>query len=320
MEVVLKSLKFNLYNIFRFFYLSHPSGHNNFSDLDEIINQKENFIDYIKYEFFFSIIYNIFTSIPSIIFILFNYSALYPHDTSSCVWISLVSIIKILQIIPKSVILHQVYKISSQIDIDPIISSRRIMYMTRSNIYFYNCCLNYCQLFFYLVYLMLKKYLAISELNTIENEFQLRQLKRFHNILLLLIIGFFSKLVLSFLNYLTHFKVGINEADIQNSQMYMDYSLRATTDLINKINTIVLDQDSLSDLLKKSNCEDDSTLSCCICLDSLSLGNSVKVLPCSAIHVFHKKCIDTWLNRNKICPTCRSEVVDKQRLTSSKTF
>ena len=48
---------------------------------------------------------------------------------------------------------------------------------------------------------------------------------------------------------------------------------------------------------------------CAICLENIStdpakLEKNVKVLWCA--HVYHKKCINDWLEKNDTCPTCRS--------------
>eukprot|EP01097_Dermamoeba_algensis_P003692 TRINITY_DN2531_c0_g1_i4.p1 TRINITY_DN2531_c0_g1~~TRINITY_DN2531_c0_g1_i4.p1 ORF type:complete len:537 (-),score=76.42 TRINITY_DN2531_c0_g1_i4:235-1845(-) len=47
---------------------------------------------------------------------------------------------------------------------------------------------------------------------------------------------------------------------------------------------------------------------CSICIEEFSQGNPVKRLP-RCTHVFHPACIDRWLAINKICPTCRTELV-----------
>ncbi|KAH8609059.1 Anaphase promoting complex subunit 11 RING H2 finger RING H2 zinc finger domain [Trypanosoma vivax] len=36
-------------------------------------------------------------------------------------------------------------------------------------------------------------------------------------------------------------------------------------------------------------------------------GKSVELIKCK--HIFHRKCIEEWLTSNKICPTCKCEVV-----------
>lgn len=45
---------------------------------------------------------------------------------------------------------------------------------------------------------------------------------------------------------------------------------------------------------------------CMICLTDYSIGEMVKTLPC--FHMFHPECIDTWLEKSKLCPLCRASV------------
>ena len=44
-------------------------------------------------------------------------------------------------------------------------------------------------------------------------------------------------------------------------------------------------------------------LSCPVCLEELELGQRFMKMPCE--HMFHHGCLDTWLNVNGTCPTCR---------------
>ncbi|WJZ81045.1 hypothetical protein VitviT2T_000907 [Vitis vinifera] len=46
--------------------------------------------------------------------------------------------------------------------------------------------------------------------------------------------------------------------------------------------------------------------SCMICLEELSGGSEVTVMPCS--HVFHGSCIIRWLKQSHVCPICRFEM------------
>lgn len=39
---------------------------------------------------------------------------------------------------------------------------------------------------------------------------------------------------------------------------------------------------------------------CSICLEDMKLN--LEALPCG--HLFHKKCIQTWSNKKKVCPIC----------------
>ena len=45
---------------------------------------------------------------------------------------------------------------------------------------------------------------------------------------------------------------------------------------------------------------------CPICLEPFKLRQHAKKLPCE--HMFHKKCIDRWLNRSHLCPCCRNDI------------
>ncbi|CAK9172361.1 unnamed protein product [Ilex paraguariensis] len=58
--------------------------------------------------------------------------------------------------------------------------------------------------------------------------------------------------------------------------------------------------------------EDDRTGSdCVVCLNQLGEGDHVRKLACR--HVFHKKCLDGWLDQLKFsCPLCRSSLVSEE--------
>ncbi|KAF5179855.1 RING/U-box superfamily protein [Thalictrum thalictroides] len=47
--------------------------------------------------------------------------------------------------------------------------------------------------------------------------------------------------------------------------------------------------------------------SCSVCLSRLREGDEIRTLPC--LHVFHRMCVDRWLNMfRKTCPLCRFSV------------
>lgn len=45
---------------------------------------------------------------------------------------------------------------------------------------------------------------------------------------------------------------------------------------------------------------------CVICMVEFSVGDSIRFLPC--MHTYHVKCIDDWLMRSFICPSCMEPV------------
>ena len=47
-------------------------------------------------------------------------------------------------------------------------------------------------------------------------------------------------------------------------------------------------------------------LRCVICMIDFETDDKIKFLPC--LHTFHQSCIDTWLLRSLICPSCMEPV------------
>merc|ERR1719502_154963 len=56
----------------------------------------------------------------------------------------------------------------------------------------------------------------------------------------------------------------------------------------------------------ESHREADGT-TCAVCLDDLEPGVTIRQLPCQ--HLFHKDCIDPWLEAHYTCPLCKFNVV-----------
>merc|ERR1712166_1506458 len=205
MDVIYKLINKNYLNISRFAFQTHPDGHRYFQDLDELLTQKDNFLDFIKFEYTTSITYNTIISFSCLFYLSTRFSVIFPCDFFSSTWLLLVSLIKLIELIPKLVILIQAIRIGNNSN-DGIIASRRLMYLTRSNIFLFNTMLGYINLFLYSIF-----FLFVRKSNTCE------QAPQFYFIINWLIFGFFLRLVISFVNYFLHFKYGINEADLENT-------------------------------------------------------------------------------------------------------
>lgn len=64
--------------------------------------------------------------------------------------------------------------------------------------------------------------------------------------------------------------------------------------------------------------EEDSENNCAICQDSMMQDEMVRTLTACS-HQFHRSCIDNWLlNRSVLCPTCRHDIRDPQRIISNR--
>ena len=43
---------------------------------------------------------------------------------------------------------------------------------------------------------------------------------------------------------------------------------------------------------------------CVICWEEFDLGQELRTLSCDDKHFFHRKCVDTWLDKYSKCPIC----------------
>lgn len=60
---------------------------------------------------------------------------------------------------------------------------------------------------------------------------------------------------------------------------------------------------------------------CSICRETLAVGSSVQVMPCSDGHVFHVPCLAPWLQNHNSCPVCRHELpTDDDRYERDKIY
>ena len=53
---------------------------------------------------------------------------------------------------------------------------------------------------------------------------------------------------------------------------------------------------------------DDGTKECIICFVQYEEGDELITLPCDNRHIFHEKCIETWLKSNNTCPLCKTPI------------
>jgi hypothetical protein len=294
MDAILKLININYLNISQFAFQTNPNAQRIFQDLDELIIQKDSFTEFIKFEYTTAIVYNTIIAFPSLIYFFSKVSALCSCDLQAAIWILFVSLVKVLEIIPKAIIIYQTNKIVNSSP-DELIASRRLKYLTRSNLFLLNTILGYALFASYSVF-----FLFVRKSNICEG------VPQFHFIINWLIISFFLRLIISFINYFLHFKYAVNEADIEQTNFYKDYNNRLSKELIELIETVQLTQENIKDVVTVFN--NNETDFCCICMLQYEVEDKVKVLPCNKKHVFHNNCIDKWLSHNKNCPTCRTEI------------
>lgn len=297
----------NYLRLYRHAFQPHPRGHSMFHDLDDLIIQKENFIEYIKFEYSLAIFYNLVVAIPSLIYFYTRFNSIFYCDTVSTLWLLLVSIVKLTEIIPKAILIYQTYRISNNNSGDHVLCSRRLMYMTRSNVFYYNTSLGFALLISYTSY-----FLVFRKTNFCDKAPQ------FLHIINSLIFGFILRLIISFVNYFLHFKFGVNEADVHNADLYDNYQNKISQDVMDMIESVTLMDDNIDSYVPFNEDEKERDV-CCICMLPFQLKETIKLMPCNNKHIFHKGCIYKWLSNNKNCPTCRKEV-SKKSLMKNKIY
>ncbi|CAF95427.1 unnamed protein product, partial [Tetraodon nigroviridis] len=52
---------------------------------------------------------------------------------------------------------------------------------------------------------------------------------------------------------------------------------------------------------------------CAVCIEAYQLNDVVRILPCK--HVFHKVCVDPWLNEHCTCPICKLNILKALGIT-----
>ncbi|XP_077465404.1 E3 ubiquitin-protein ligase RNF130 isoform X2 [Stigmatopora argus] len=71
--------------------------------------------------------------------------------------------------------------------------------------------------------------------------------------------------------------------------------------------------------VKKGDKETDPDFNhCAVCIEAYQLNDVVRVLPCK--HVFHKACVDPWLNEHCTCPMCKLDILKALGVASGGAY
>lgn len=103
--------------------------------------------------------------------------------------------------------------------------------------------------------------------------------------------------------------LGNNGSSIRSSQVYyLTPNVQRTADQLTEEEQIKLLKRMalIQQLPSASYDENKKNKECVICMIDFELGDTIKCLPC--MHSFHQSCIDAWLVRSLICPSCMEPV------------
>ena len=229
-----KSFLIKQYKLQNHAFTIHPRGHAMFHDIDDLISLKDNFIDYIKFDYTLTMFY----------------------------------LIKIIELVSKGIIIYQTIRIFFNCSSDNIKCTRKLMYMTRSNIFYYNSRLGNMMLLLYTAF-----FICLRRANTCDNATQ------FYYIIDWLIFDFFLRLVISFVNYYLNFTFQVNEADVTSNGVF-EYENGVSSHILEFIYSEQLTEENYSSLIIKStndkNNTNDSLNECTICLYDLKISQVLK--------------------------------------------
>ncbi|KAL3070322.1 hypothetical protein niasHS_016149 [Heterodera schachtii] len=71
-----------------------------------------------------------------------------------------------------------------------------------------------------------------------------------------------------------------------------------------RIQSVLAALETITSIPYEANANEEDN-SCAICLDTIENGTMVKPLPCNGKHIFHNKCIKSWIKQHITCPMCR---------------
>ena len=83
-------------------------------------------------------------------------------------------------------------------------------------------------------------------------------------------------------------------SDSSGDEMRFNRRIRRLEDTLNR----------KSEKIKQKNFKKYDDISCIICLTNFALNDKINKLNCS--HIFHNKCLVSWIKINQICPICRA--------------
>ena len=91
-----------------------------------------------------------------------------------------------------------------------------------------------------------------------------------------------------------------------------DYeALLALDQEIPRVKNLSASEDAIAKLTVK-HIESSTGENCCICLDQMKKGETVKTMSCGR-HTFHAKCLDDWLHVKGTCPLCLTDCTSEKQ-------
>lgn len=97
-------------------------------------------------------------------------------------------------------------------------------------------------------------------------------------------------------NYTDHIAEQIQRLLRENERRMMGHRPPASRTAIRQLEIEIINKQQVQD-----------GLTCIVCQDDYQEGELAKKMPCG--HLYHRQCLDMWLEKDNSCPTCRTELL-----------
>ena len=258
------------------------------SEVDSmIISGPKHTYFYFRFEYILSVIYSITVIATTTVFLLYDTETSSTADqpfTLLKYWLRLGIVLHICALVPKGLILRFLARIPEE---NEHIIVRRLMVLVRSNVFFWNDKVSFVMYNYYIF--GIGKIASSNICGSIANN--LFRLCHF------LICCFLLRLANLFVRFVVEYYVMSHNIEYES---IIDQG--AVQEEIDALPIAAYSSES------NAGKSDTTEQWCGICLSGFKSGDEIRTLPCSSHHFFHKRCTDTWLKRQYICPYCRKSL------------
>jgi hypothetical protein len=247
--------------------------------LELLFLQPQQAIDWLKLEMFVGLVWSFSLAVPSIVYVLVNWTNCWEGDSLLVCWLVATSLCKVVDIPLKAYILRRLDEIEDLLDFeDWRFATRRLMQLTQSALY--------------------KSFSLLVNLSAILHPLGVLRMWRaghcaaestqFYRLCVLVIVNYILRCSFGFFNY----SKALKQAERQRNWERKDFLIRgATLEQIGKLRVEGIQMKGQT---------------CAVCTEDFELGDKVRELPCG--HYYHIPCIDLWLVQNRKCPLCSNEL------------
>lgn len=264
--------------------INTPQRWGDLNSLNTLFFYPTYFYLYLRSTMIYTLIFNIILSCLLIYYVSCYFFLFYTTDIFLTIWLSCLTLVNLLAIVPKLLILKRLttYDLME----DRINLSRRLWLFIRCKIYNLMTRISHISFFLNLTGLFRIWQLNLKKRENINDfDYELTSENPLIRITYLLLFIFIINLVFSFLKFNAYFHNEILEKE--KGLLKGDLKMLKIEDYTKEI----------MEKFKEKN-------ECAICCEDFRVKEKIRFMSCPGKHFFHLECIDKWLLNKKTCPIC----------------